>query len=313
MTISEFGQIKDNLNTSGFLGSDAALGNLFMLQERYKIDCCVLNGLLFRHFDFSDSIRGFAFPIIIGKQQNNYLEQFITHITQNNTKNEIPLCLFSEQQKKELDNFLMVSNSSYHIDWQSNREDSDYIYLTEKLITLSGNKLQKKKNHISQFNRHFQNCSFVYFDKDTFSQTLYDAFLFVAERWITEQEQTNDAHRLSDYYSEIESVKLALDNISIFNFCGGILYIDTAPVAITLASKISDEVLDIHFEKCLTQAAKYGGYAVINNLFVKHCNSFRYINREEDLGIEGLRKSKLSYKPAVILDKFYGTLTKWKS
>ncbi len=310
MNISDFAQIKNKLNTSGFLGSDASLGNLFILQERYKITCRIFDDLLIRHFDFSDSIKGFCFPVAIGEPQQNYLESFITCITENGSKNEISLCLFSEQQKNTFDNFLSTCNSPYHIEWKTNRSDSDYIYLTEKLIVLSGSKLQKKKNHISQFNRHFKNTRFEFFDKSNFSKALYDDFVFVAESWISEHKQESEEHNLSDYYSEIESIKLALNNISALDYYGGILYVDDKPVAITLASRISDEALDIHFEKTLSQAAQFGGYAVINNLMAKHCASFHYINREEDLGIDGLRKAKLSYKPEIILNKFYGTLTK---
>lgn len=89
---------------------------------------------------------------------------------------------------------------------------------------------------------------------------------------------------------------------------GGVLYIDEKPVAMTLASPISPLVLDIHFEKNLSSAAKDGAYAVINNLFAKTCTNYKYLNREEDLGIEELRKAKLSYKPALLLNKFFGSL-----
>ena len=78
----------------------------------------------------------------------------------------------------------------------------------------------------------------------------------------------------------------------------------------TLASPISASVLDIHFEKSLSEPAKNGAYAAINQFFAQNCNFYEYLNREEDLGIPGLRKAKLSYKPDIILDKFSGILQK---
>ena len=310
MTISDYRYLKEELNKNDLQASDTALGNLFILCDRYKIEFQIKRNLLLRKFDYSESIRGFAYPLVIGKKTETFLEDFLSEITENFEKKEIELCLFTEEQKKSFNEFLIKQNIPYSIEWKTNPADSDYIYLQNDLIFLPGKKLQKKRNHISQFNRHFEKSHFVYFDKNNFSQSLYNDFISVAENWITEQLVSANEKQLSDYSTEKKSLKNALDNIDVFDFSGGILYIDSKPVAITLASKISDEVLDIHFEKCLKTAANSGGYAVINNLFVKQCGSYRYINREEDLGIEGLRKAKLSYKPEIILAKYYGTLIK---
>lgn len=73
----------------------------------------------------------------------------------------------------------------------------------------------------------------------------------------------------------------------------------------SLASAINNTTVDIHFEKAISEYAKNGAYAVINQEFAKTLSqTFKYINREEDLGIEGLRKAKLSYYPAKILEKW---------
>lgn len=87
-----------------------------------------------------------------------------------------------------------------------------------------------------------------------------------------------------------------------YGLSGAVLYVDNKPVAMTLGSQISEKVYDVNFEKALRE---YDGvYAVINNEFAKTLTKYEYINREEDMGIEGLRKSKLSYNPIMILDRF---------
>jgi len=76
----------------------------------------------------------------------------------------------------------------------------------------------------------------------------------------------------------------------------------------TLASEISPNVLDIHYEKAIEKYEADGIFAIINNQFAKNSKEYLYLNREEDMGVPGLRKAKLSYKPDIILDKFYGKI-----
>lgn len=87
---------------------------------------------------------------------------------------------------------------------------------------------------------------------------------------------------------------------------GGIVYVKDKAVAMTLGCEISPIAFDICFEKALRE---YDGiYAVINNEFAKTLSSYKYINREEDMGIEGLKKSKLSYNPIILIARYNATL-----
>ena len=94
----------------------------------------------------------------------------------------------------------------------------------------------------------------------------------------------------------------ACTDFSALKMQGAVLYVEKNPVAVTMGSEISAGCFDVMFEKALRE---YDGvYAVINNEFAKTLTRYKYINREEDMGLEGLRKSKLSYHPAIIYDRF---------
>jgi hypothetical protein len=192
----------------------------------------------------------------------------------------------------------------------SARESGDYIYRTTDLAALPGKKYSKKRNHIKQFKTKRPGWRF----EPLTSANLQDARL-VEEKWLEEVLVANAAGANSaagdDLKIEKEIIFSALENFDRFEkvcgMTGGLLYVDDKPAAFCVASLLSAAVTDVHFEKCLFEYARDGGYAVINNEFSKSVKT-EFINREEDLGIEGLRKAKLSYYPEEILEKYNGTI-----
>ncbi len=182
-------------------------------------------------------------------------------------------------------------------------ESGDYIYRTENLSSLSGKKLSRKRNHIHQFQSKHPDFSF-----ELLSVNNIYAAKSIEEKWLEENKSfAIEDGSLSDLESEKEIIFYALDNFETFSkscqMTGGVLFVQKEPVAFCIASLLSPSVTDVHFEKCLYDFGRDGGYAVINNEFSKTVET-EFINREEDLGIEGLRKAKLSYYPERVLEKF---------
>lgn len=167
----------------------------------------------------------------------------------------------------------------------------DYIYLTEDLAQLEGKRFHAKRNHISRFYREYPNAVFSPLNDSNLSDALR-----VMELWCDENDLDPADH------GEYAVLQKALAHYKELGMRGAVLYADDKPVAMTLGSEISDVCFDVMFEKALRDYT--GSYAVINNEFAKTLTAYKYLNREEDLGIEGLRKSKLSYYPAVIYDRF---------
>ena len=171
----------------------------------------------------------------------------------------------------------------------------DYVYLTRDLALLEGKRYHAKRNHIAQFYRTYPDARFAALDDGNLSDARRVMELWCAENGIRPED-----------HGEYAVLCDALSNYKKLCMRGAVLYAGGNPVAMTLGSEISGLCFDVNFEKALRSCV--GSYAVINNEFAKTLTDYKYINREEDLGIEGLRKSKLSYYPAIIYDRFEATL-----
>ncbi|KGN97926.1 hypothetical protein HQ36_03070 [Porphyromonas gingivicanis] len=181
------------------------------------------------------------------------------------------------------ENLEILFPNAFSFSWNNNL--ADYVYLRERLVTLSGKKLQSKRNHINRFKKLYPNYSFRLLSSEDIP--LYKDF---ADHWF-EKEQLREGvdaenrmiHRILDAHKELE-------------LSGGALFVDDKLVGITLGSPINYDTFDVHVEKADTSIE--GAYTIINNEFAKVIpENYLYINREEDLGIPGLRFAKESYQP----------------
>lgn len=179
-------------------------------------------------------------------------------------------------------------------DWTAtaHRDSFEYLYEREALATLSGKKFHGKRNHIAAFSKQFD---WTY--EPLLDENLPDA-LALAREWYRERQDEMD----ESMQTECEALQAVLHDAPTLGVIGGLLRVAGRAVAFTFGSPLNDEVFDVHVEKALRD---YGGaYAVINREFAAHLTAYRYLNREDDLGLEGLRRAKLSYHPAILLEKY---------
>lgn len=275
------------LNKSGFISSDSAFGTMYVWKEAYKLKVARYENFLLRFYDGIEP--GYGFPLGQGNLRNA-IELLIEHAKSNKT--DFRLIGISESSTSTLEKIMPGRFLFEHV-----RDKDDYIYRTSDLINLSGKKYHSKRNHISKFSR---NNNWTYKD---INETNIHEIKKLAEEWYAE----NTINENRDLQQERKAILLAIENFYALNFKGGFIRVDSKPVAFTVGEEINNDVFVIHFEKALKNYAE--AYAVINNEFAKRvlwgCD---FINREDDLGLEGLRKAKLSYYPIILLKKYTATL-----
>lgn len=176
------------------------------------------------------------------------------------------------------------------------RDNADYLYNAAELRNLAGRKYQPKRNHLNRFNDLY---SWSY---EPLAAHHKAECIQLESRW-QQHHHSEDAEHDLTVAAERAAIERAFDNFDALNLMGGLLRIDGQAAAFTYGSPVNDEVFDIHVEKADT--AFDGIFPAINRLFAQTIpDNFTLINREEDMGLDGLRRSKLSYHPAELEYKF---------
>lgn len=279
--------IRPIVEASGYIGSDASFANIYLLRDKYNTMIADYKGFLVRYYSGEGGRRGYTFPL--GKGD---VKRALSEIKRDANEHGRPLefCFVTEEQKKVLENVFPGE-----FVYESDRGDSDYVYDRQELVNLSGRAFHKKKNHVSKFKRTYPEYEYIQLG----ISNVEDARL-VEDAWYYDHLQDEDSSALFEY----GAIKEALENLEELELFGGLIYVNGSPVAMTIASVINKEVCDIHFEKAVGEFALNGGYAAINQFHVRELEGFTLVNREEDIGIEGLRKAKESYHPKMLVKKY---------
>lgn len=180
----------------------------------------------------------------------------------------------------------------------ADRDYADYLYLRTDLATLAGKKLQPKRNHVNKFKRTYPDYQYTPITPDRIGECLD-----LEAKWCL----ANNCQQHEGTGNERRALTYALDHFEELGLTGGILHVGGRIAAFTFGMPINRDTFGVHVEKADTSIE--GAYAMINYEFANHVPpQYVYLNREEDLGIEGLRKAKLSYQPAIILQKYSACL-----
>jgi hypothetical protein len=173
------------------------------------------------------------------------------------------------------------------------RDNSDYIYRTLDLIQLSGRKYHKKKNLLNRFTKKYT-FEYRHLDKE-----LVACLLDMQEKWCEIKECIYKPDLLAEDYAIYE----ALTHYEALDYRGGAIQINSRIESFSIGEQLNTNTAVIHFEKANPEIP--GLYSAINQLFCTNdWSDIEYINREQDLGIEGLRKAKESYRPHHMVKKY---------
>ena len=178
------------------------------------------------------------------------------------------------------------------------RSGFDYVYDIHRLAELKGKKLQAKRNHIHRFEDACPDWRIVPLTEETLPQAKEMIALWY--------EAHAKEHPGASFASEQRALRLAFENFRALEFEGLMLVSGGRTVAFTMGNRIRRDTFDVNFEKAFSDIQ--GAYAMVNRSFARMLSEkypeLLYLNREDDMGLPGLRKAKLSYYPDLLLRKW---------
>lgn len=258
-------------------------GNNFLWQPHYPICFCVIEGMLV--FFMEGENPSISFPIG-GGDLKKVIELFQTYFEELGKPFQMHLVTSTQFEQLEA-----LFPGRYTIAYD--RDAADYVYESEKLITLSGKKLHGKRNHINKFKELNPDWSY---EKITDENT--DECVEMAKEWRILNGCEEDSEKEAEFCVTLNALKYRKE----LGLVGGLIRAGGRVVAFSLGEEVSQDTFVVHIEKAFADVQ--GAYPVINQQFVANeAAGYTYINREEDTGAEGLRKAKLSYRPVFMQEK----------
>ena len=277
-------EIRPLLALQKYRSCDYSIGGIFMWREFFGELYTVERDMLICTADYFEE--GFCYTMPVG---SGSLSEALELIKADSRERNVPLrfCCITEEGLAELTQILgEPKRVTAYRDW------ADYLYPVENFLGYHGKKLVTPRNHCNRFMRDYP--QYVY--EPITSANIASAVAFLAEK--AEGLQKTSPIAIEDHKRAVE----IMEHFELFGFIGGILSVDGKVIGVT-AGEIIDDTLYVQIEKALTEYS--GAYPMLSQLFAKQAASdtVKYINREDDSGDEGLRRSKTEYRPCELINK----------
>ena len=269
--------------------SDLSFANLFIWGADGKMQYVIDDDVLYIKLNFKSFPEFFWPPIPKKGSKHDYRELVCRAFEYLENKNIVPVIRNIWEPFKEI-----IEKSCPELDIEPAEIAWDYVYSREKLATLKGKKLHGKRNNINKFMQ--ENPDWEY---KKLVPSMYEDCIAVYDGWKESKDLSED-----EFANERRSVVLALTNMEELGLTGGAILLDGKIKAFTVGERLNDDMQLIHIEKADSEIN--GLFPMINQQYVLHeCADVQYINREEDMGVEGMRKAKRSYYPDFMVKKYF--------
>lgn len=265
---------------------DFCFVNLYAWNAKFKTVFAIEHRTIFLRFQDSDG--QFYYMMPIGKMR---LGEALNLMMRDAEENRIPF----QMKGITLHMWEAIQNEMPRkFRYLPDKNNNEYIYYSEKLINLSGKKLQSKRNHINRFKTDNPDWQYI----PLVSRKELDECAKMLDEW----EEVNIAKiDFSQRYDYI-ATKIMLENFEYLELKGGAIRVNGKIVAFSIGEPLTADSFVVHVEKAFGEMN--GAYTIINQQFIEHeAAEFTYINREEDMGIPNLRKAKMSYYPDLLLEE----------
>ena len=267
---------------------EVCFANNFLWTPFYNVEYAVIEDML---VFFSNGRKlSVTMPMAKDEESSGNLKKVILQLEEFFEQQDKPFAMhLVTQEKMQLLEELFPGK--YEITYD--RDVADYIYEVEQMISLKGKKLHGKRNHINKFKENNLNWSYEPLTKDNLEECIA-----MSSEW----KQANLCGEKDGKHTEFCVTTRALKQFQELGLCGGVLRDGNRIVAFTLGEELNKDMFVVHIEKAFADVQ--GAYPMINQQFLLHeASQYRYVNREDDAGSDGLRKAKLSYYPAFFQEK----------
>lgn len=275
--------VASHLRAAPPASSELTFTNLFIWQAHYRTRLREQDGCLLLLAHPPGQEEPFALPPLGAGDQAQAVDALMADMAQGGLTPRLCRADAALVQRLDPDRYLIIPD----------HDQDDYVYLVEELIALSGNRFHKKKNHLNKF---LKSAPHEYRPLD---RELVERVLAMQQDWCAFRDCASD----ESLAQEDQAIYKALKHFGELDYQGAAILVDGKVEAFSLGEPLNPDTVVIHIEKA--NPAINGLYAAMNQMFLARAwSGFTYVNREQDLGVEGLRAAKQSYNPHHMAEKF---------